>query len=308
MKHGVILGDPAHFRIKNGKNPWTRDAWGLRKKVDLAKAVGQWNHFKGTLEGLGAQVFVLEAKREFPGMVFPANAGFLYPKYELQPLAEKRFYLSRLLPSRAGETRTYTRFLNSLGLRLEELPYLFEGEADFFECGDFYIFTYGDIVPTGFRVRAGRPPWEYRFSHRSDARNAEALRRIVSPRTVLTVKLTDTRFYHGDTALFAFGPRRENLLAYLEALEPDSAARLKKVLGDRLVPISRKDAENFVANAFQMDTPEGPHILFPEGVSEEVKRAVSKLNIPFTTVDVSEFFTKGGGSIKCMLCDLGPVA
>ncbi len=307
MKHAVLLGDPAFFRIKGGRNYYTRNRWGIRKKVDRERAVEQWKAFKAALERLGALVFTVGPHEDYPGMVFPANAGFLHPKYAPVPVSKKKFYLSRLITHREGESALYCNFFRSLDVKLEEFKHLFEGEADFFPCGDGYIFTYGDIVPMGFVPAAGWPPYRYRFSHRSDVRNTERLRKIVTPSPVWCVKLADPRYYHGDTALFAFGKNREYLLAYLDALEPASADYLKRQLGARLIPLSREDAEAFVANSFQLDTPTGPHLLMPAGSSKAVLETVTKLGFPYTLVDVSEFFTKGGGSIKCLLCDLGPV-
>lgn len=308
MKHAVLLGDPAHFRIKGGKNPYTRNRLGFRKRVNRRKAVDQWKRFKETLERLGAQTHVMPPEPERPGMVFPANAGFLFPKYEPLAWSEKTFYLSNLTAAhRTREQELYRGFAARLGFQIGTVPFPFEGEADFFPCGEFYLFCYGDIVPTGFVPRIGLPPWRYRFSHRTDYRNGKTLEKIVG-RAVIEVKLTDPRYYHGDTALFAFGPRREHLFAYMEAFDRDTRVNLKKTFGRNLVSISKDDAENFVANSFQMDTPQGPHILFPEGVSAAVTDRTDSLGIPHTTVDVSEFFSKGGGSIKCMLCDLGPAA
>lgn len=306
MKHAVLLGDPAYFRIKSGKNPYTRTRWGFKKKVDLPKAIYQWNKFKETLESLGAKVFVLPPQKDNPSMVFPANAGFLFPKYEPLPWPKKHFILSSLSPHRRDEAAIYRDFLAPLGLQTKTLPYPFEGEADFFPCGEFYIFFYGDIVPTGFRPALGWPPYRYRFSHRSDKRNKDALQGIVGESPIIEVYLTDVKYYHGDTALFAFGPKREYLLAYLEAMDEASRGRLQKYFGARLIPLSRKDAENFAANNFQLDTPAGPHLIFPDGVSEGLKKKVVDLGFSYTLVDVSEFFMKGGGSVKCLLCDLGP--
>lgn len=306
MRHALILGDPSHFRIKAGRNAYTRNALGFRKKVDLGRAKSQWQNFKGTLEGLGAQIHVVPAHPDLPGLVFPANAGFLHPKYERIPLANKTFYLSTLIAHRAAETQIHRKLIESLGPRIGTFAEPFEGEADFFPCGEFYIFTYGDVVPMGFRPRLGIPPWYFRFSHRSGASNLDALQKIVAPAPVLALKLSDPRYYHGDTAFFAFGPKREYLLAYLEALDAPSREKLTRHLGSRLIPLSKADAEGFAANSFQMETPDGPRILFPPGLSDALLKSVSKIGVPYSTVDVSEFFSKGGGSIKCMICDLGP--
>ncbi|MBI4358587.1 MAG: hypothetical protein HY584_04740 [Candidatus Omnitrophica bacterium] len=354
MRHAVLMGDPYFFRIKGGNNPYTRNHWGVRKRVDRERAIFQWQSLRETFESLGAKVFILAPREDLPGLAFPANAGFLYPKL-LRPLHESSsplvrqktdesvlrrmgeekgggcnpphpnlpprrgegktdeeafkstFYLSNLTGHRAGEQAVYREFFSELGFRLDTLPYPFEGEADFFPCGASYIFTYGTVRPTGFRLRFGWPPYEYQFSHRSDERNEKALQKIVGGRPILKVRLIDVRYYHGDTCLFAFGPKREHLFAYLDAVDEESRGLLQRHLGNRLIPLAREEAQNFVANSVQIETESGPHIVFPVGVSDEVKRKVSSLGISFTTVDVSEFFEKGGGSVKCMICDLGPL-
>lgn len=300
------MGDPQLFRIKGGQNPYTRNRWGIRKRVCRVRALSQWQTLRETLESLGAKVFVLPAVKDLPGLVFPANAGFLYPKYEATDFSNKTFYLSNLTLHRLHEQDLYQNFFSSLGFVTSRLPYAFEGEADFFPCGEFYIFTCGTIRKTGFRPRWGWPLYEFQFSHRSDERNEDTLKRIVGNRPILKIRLTDVRYYHGDTCLFAFGPKREYLFAYPEAIDEESRNVLRHHLGSRLVELSRRDAENFVANSVQVDTANGPHLVLPAGVSEEVKTNVSSLGFSFSTVDVSEFFQKGGGSIKCLVCDLGP--
>jgi N-dimethylarginine dimethylaminohydrolase len=307
MKHAVLLADPSFFEIKIGKNPYTRTRFGFRKKVDLPKAIAQWKILKETLENLGARALVAGPHKECPSMVFCANAGFLFPKYAPIPWKDKKFYLSRPL-HRARETEIYRDFFKRLGIPTATVSHAFEGEADFFECGDFHIFTYGKIAPTGFRPRLGWPPYFYQSSHRSDERVLPELERVVSPRPILKLRLTDTRYYHGDTALFAFGKNRENLLAYLPAFSPQSVEDLKKHLGKKLIAISQKDAEAFAANSFQLDTASGPCVVLPQGVSGELEKTIQTLGCRTQAVDVSEFFEKGGGSVKCLISDLGPVA
>ena len=48
------------------------------------------------------------------------------------------------------------------------------------------------------------------------------------------------------------------------------------------------------------------YLFMPQGISEELERAVRERGVEPVTVDVSEFLAKGGGSIKCMILDLGP--
>ena len=55
---------------------------------------------------------------------------------------------------------------------------------------------------------------------------------IVAPKRVLRVELTLEAHYHGDTALCAFGPKREHLLAYREAIAPSDWPALDAAFGD----------------------------------------------------------------------------
>jgi hypothetical protein len=45
----------------------------------------------------------------------------------------------------------------------------------------------------------------------------------------------------------------------------------------------------------------------PGGVSERLQAEVRERGVEPVVVDVSEFLKKGGGSVKCMIGDLGPV-
>ena len=45
----------------------------------------------------------------------------------------------------------------------------------------------------------------------------------------------------------------------------------------------------------------------PGGVSERLQAQVRERGVTPVVVDVSEFLKKGGGSVKCMIGDLGPV-
>ena len=46
----------------------------------------------------------------------------------------------------------------------------------------------------------------------------------------------------------------------------------------------------------------------PAGVSDRLLAQVRERGVTPLTVDVSEFLKKGGGSVKCMIGDLGVVA
>ena len=306
----VLLGDPAYFRIQSGNNPHTRDRWGRRKRVDVPRAIAQWNELRKTLESHGVRVTVIPPVEEEPGLVFPANAGFRFGS---------RFYLSRLNPARAGERPIYRQVLTQLGIPVEELPcsFPFEGEADFIGVGDpsgepqkkLYLFTFGKIEQPRLSLRGGFPPYRRTYGFRSDRRVLSTLQSIVGTQEVLPLELVNEAHYHGDTVLCPFGPREEFLLAYLPALSNESQATLRYRLGERLIPLRQEDGLLFAANSFQIPVDSYGErrrvLLMPDGLTDRLYATIRQLGVIPCPVDVSEFLEKGGGAVKCMLLDLG---
>ena len=310
MARTVLLGDPSFFRIKSGSNPHTRDRLGRRKRVDLRRAIQQWNGLKWALEQHGVRTLVLPPNRETPGSVFPANAGFRH---------RDRFFLSNLNPGRADEREPYRRKVSGTGLTVRQLPapHPFEGEADFIPVGDpsgdpartVYLFTYGRLEKPRWVFRSGFPPYQRIYGFRSDYRVLPALKAIVHPNDVLLLELLDERHYHGDTVLCPFGLRNEQLMVYLEGLAPEAGRALKARFGDRLLPLNPQEGERFAANSFQVMSDyygeRVPVLLIPDGQNQDLYQRVRKRGVIPCPVEVSEFLEKGGGAVKCMLLDLG---
>jgi N-dimethylarginine dimethylaminohydrolase len=315
----VLMGDPAQFRIRGGANPHTRTRWGFRKTVDRALAGRQWHGLARTLLDLGVDVYVVPAIETSPGLVYPANAGFLTEPQEPKPLARKTFYLSRALPTRAAERMVYGGFLKALGFQVQEFPVRFEGEADFFPTADAFLFTSGFLTPQRFVLSAGWPPWKRVYGFRSAAAALDHLQPVVPNREIIPLTLVRETHYHGDTCLCAFGPLKQFLMAYLPALSAASQARLREKFGERLLPLSEEDGEMFSANSFQVEPPgpEGdevfrltarPTLVMPATATERLRAQVRERGVDVVTADVSEFMEKGGGSVKCLIGDLGVLA
>jgi N-dimethylarginine dimethylaminohydrolase len=300
------MGDPTYFSIRAGANPYTRTAWGRRKSVDRNKAIAQWHAFAQLLGQFGVRVLVVPPDPALTGLVYPANAGFLFPLEAALPVSAKTFYLSNLLPSRSGEQPVYERFLTRCGFRTAHLRARFEGEADFFPVGRWYLFTYGRVETQRFRFHFGIPPYERVYGFRSESGALAELQQIVTGTEVVPLELGNEAYYHGDTLLCAFGPNRRFLLAYLDALMPEAAGRLRALLKDDLIPLSTADATLYAANSFTL-TVEGKHYLFmPAGISATLQAQVRERGVEPVIIDVSEFLRKGGGAVKCMIGDLGP--
>jgi N-dimethylarginine dimethylaminohydrolase len=310
FRRTVLMGDPAFFSVKGGANPHTRTRWGLRRTVDRAKAQAQWARLRDVLGDLGVRVLVVPPDPAQPGLVYPANAGFLTGVDAEAPLTEKTFYLANLLPTRAGEKPHYRRVLEAAGFRCAEIdPRLrMEGEADFFPVAGRYLLTHGRIERQRFVPAWGLPPWKRVYGFRTDARVEPLLREIVKPRDVLRIELVQEAHYHGDTALCAFGPSRRHLLAWRPALAPGAWERLEAAFPGALIALSDEDAACYAANSFTLTQGGASHLVMPGGVSERLQAEVRERGVNPVVVDVSEFLKKGGGSVKCMIGDLGPVA
>ena len=144
------------------------------------------------------------------------------------------------------------------------------------------------------------------YGFRSEISALAELQQIAKDKEVVALELSDEAYYHGDTTLCAFGPDRRFLLAYLEALMPSAAQRLREQLRDEVIPLSTADAALYAANSFTL-AQNGKHSLFmPAGVSEKLQAQVRERGVEPVTIDVSEFLRKGGGAVKCMIGDLGP--
>jgi N-dimethylarginine dimethylaminohydrolase len=316
------MGDPSHFSVQGGANPHTRTRWGTRRHVDRRLAIEQWHGLKQTLEGLGIRVLVVPPDPAQPGLVYPANAGFQSRVDTPEPIADKVFTLANLLPTRAGEKPHYRRVLEAAGYPLAEIDaqYRFEGEADFFPAGDVYLLTHGRLERQRFVPAFRIPPWKRVYGFRTDVRVKELLEPMVAPKEVLVVELLLEAHYHGDTALCAFGPGRRFLLAYRDGIAPHAWRLLTERFGDRLIELDPADARHYAANSFtytQTDPGAAPGtpaagatsvLVMPDGVSERLRDQVRDRGVEPVLVDVSEFLKKGGGSVKCMIGDLGVVS
>jgi N-dimethylarginine dimethylaminohydrolase len=312
----LLMGDPSHFSVQGGANPHTRTRWGTKRHVDRELAIRQWHALKSSLEELGARVLVVPPVTAQPGLVYPANAGFQSRVDTPEPISAKTFTLSNLLPTRAGEKAHYRRLLEAHGFRVAEIDesLRFEGEADFFPVADLHLLSYGRLERQRFVPALRLPPWRRVYGFRTDRRAEPILAAAVAPRPVLAVGLVLEAHYHGDTALCAFGPRREHLLVYRAALEPAGWTLLRERLGDAIVELSEPDARRYAANSFTF-TPRGDggnagdsYLVMPAGVSERLLEQVRERGVTPICVDVSEFLKKGGGSVKCMIGDLGVVS
>jgi N-dimethylarginine dimethylaminohydrolase len=305
----VLMGDPAFFSVKGGANPHTRTRWGTKRSVDRALAIEQWRRLRDLLIDLGVHVLVVPPDARQPGLVYPANAGIMLDVDAELPAAERVFVLANLLPTRAGEREHYRRVLEAAGYRTQPFDerYRMEGEADFFPAGAHHLFTHGRLERQRFVPALAFPPWRRIYGFRSDARALPLLAELVAPRPVLDLELVLEAHYHGDTVLCAFGPGRHHLLAWRAGLTPESWRHLHATFAEAVIELSDEDAARYAANSFTLSRAGESFLVMPGGVSERLLAQVRERGPTPLTIDVSEFLKKGGGSVKCMIGDLGVV-
>ena len=165
------------------------------------------------------------------------------------------------------------RAVEGLSLRCHTIQSRFEGEADLFPAGDRYIFTFGGIEHQRFVPRLGWPPWRRIYGFRSEPASLNEIEAIHPlGRDVLRIRLVDERYYHGDTCLCSFGPKRELLLAYPPVIEPASLAKLRSAFGDQLIEIGDEDAAIYAANSFAFIRGGTPFLVMPEGITSPLQR------------------------------------
>jgi N-dimethylarginine dimethylaminohydrolase len=301
------MGDPTHFSVLGGANPHTRTRWGTRRSVDRELAIEQWRRLRDCLRDLGVHIVEVPADPKQPGLVYPANAGFMQDVDRPLPLRKRRFHLANLLPSRAGEKTHYQRALTVAGIRTAHMDerFRFEGEADFFPAGDVHLLTYGGLKRQRFVPAFGIPPWKRIYGFRTDVGVEERLIPVVAPRRIVKLELRLEAHYHGDTVLCAFGRGRRHLLAYRAGIAPAAWQPLQVRFGDNLIELSEADAARYAANSFTLNRGNEAHLVMPDGLSDELLAKIRERGVTPVCVDVSEFLKKGGGSVKCMIGDLG---
>jgi N-dimethylarginine dimethylaminohydrolase len=304
MPKAIVMGDPRYFSVRGGANPHTRNLLGIKKRVDPEQARRQWHALARELIAHGSATYVIEPHPALSGLVYPANAGFRFPLDG----ARGTFYLANLLATRAAEREVYRPFMRAMGFETRDIAHRFEGEADFFPAGRFMLFTYGSIERQRFVARFGMPPWRRIYGFRSDRGAIDELQPIVGARPILALELALEAHYHGDTVLSSFGPRREFLLAYLPGLKESSRQLVQSEFGRDLIELSERDGALYAANSFQVDDRGKLYLLLPEGVSDALLSRIRERGVEPVLVNVSEFLAKGGGSIKCMILDLGEVS
>lgn len=256
----ILMCRPTYYAIEYEINPWMSRARGAEHSV----AQAQWENLYRTLtERLGVQVELIDPAPGLPDLVFTANAGLVH---------NRKVILSRFrFPVRSGEEPLFARWFREHGFEVIELPegIHFEGAGDALRCGE-HLF-------------AG-----YHF--RSEIRAHAAVAEILGER-VLSLQLTDPRYYHLDTC---FCPLTGGRLIYYPAAFDDYARRVIEENVPERIEVCPQDAARFGCNAVCVDR----HVVVSTGCTQ-LTHDLSGWDFVVEAVNLSEYL-KSGGSAKCL--------
>lgn len=248
-----------HFGILYEINPWMH----REVQADPDRSMAQWERARDTLRDAGAEIETIEPVDGLPDMVFTANAGVV---------SGSRFVPSRFRhPERGDEEPHYADWFRERGAEIVELP-----EGPSFEGA-------GDALPFDGRLLAG-----YRI--RSDFDAHAALARALGVE-VLSVELTDPRFYHLDLTFCPLDDR--HALIVPEAWDEYGRDVVRSLVPEP-IPLTPDEALDFSANAVVV----GHRVILP-ACSPRLGRELERLGFEVAVCAVDEFL-KAGGGVRCL--------
>ncbi len=263
----ILMCPPDHFTVDYVINPWMA---GQEDELDKARATEQWNTLKDELSEF-ADIVTMEPQPDLPDLVFTANAGVVY--------GDKAIASHFMPQERRAEEPHYKQWFRGNGFKLLDL----DEKIGFEGAGDCLFDRRGDWLWTGHGFRT----------------EIEAHPEIAAyfDKEVVSVRLTDSRFYHIDTCMC---PLTDGFLMYHPpAFDFDSRIAIeKRVPPHKRIVVDTMDAGNFACNAVNIGD-----MVFLNQASDPLKARLMLAGFHVREVNLSEFL-KAGGSAKCLTLKL----
>ena len=270
----VLMAPPEFFDVREVKNEFMRDHVG---RVDRAAALKQWQALRRAFESCGIRTHVLSALAGCEDMVFTAN-----PNFNGRSASGKRICVPARMTfaSRQPEVAAHCAWFSSHGFTIQDLP----DRIDRFEGGGDALWHPGRAL---IWAAAGQ---------RTDARAHQALAQIFGV-TVISLELSDPRFYHLDTCFCALNER--TVLVYAGALTATSLGRIREGFADVIEVDEEEAAGRLACNAAALH---GDAVVMQAGAVRTV-RELERRGFTVRQVETGEFL-KSGGSVFCMKAGL----
>jgi N-dimethylarginine dimethylaminohydrolase len=263
----ILMCPPDFFTVDYVINPWMA---GHEGSLDGALAIMQWQTLRDTI-GEYAEIAEIEAQPGLPDLVFTANAGAVYGNKAIA---------SHFMPhERRPEEAHYKKWFRDHGFELLDLDENigFEGAGD-------ALFDRGG-------------PWLWAgYGYRTEIEAHAEIQKFWDVELV-SIKLTDSRFYHIDTC---FCPLTDGFLMYHPpAFDFDSRIAIEsRIPPHKRIIVDTMDAGNFACNAVNIDD-----TVILHQASDPLKARLMLAGFKVREVALSEFL-KAGGSAKCLTLKL----
>jgi N-dimethylarginine dimethylaminohydrolase len=262
-KETILMCPPEYFSVDQAINPWMA---GNEGALDRKKAIHQWQALREKL-GRVADVEIMEPQPNLPDLVFTANAGFVYGNKAVP---------SHFMPAERRPEEPYLKaWFRAREFELCELP----DDVGFEGAGDCLLDRRGPWIWAGFGFRT----------------EIEAHKYLVDwfDREIVSIRLTDSRFYHIDTC---FCPLTDGFLLYHPpAFDYESRLAIeRRIPSHKRIVVDTEDAGNFACNAINVG-----YDVFVHKASLPLQARLMRVGFSVHQINLSEFL-KSGGSAKCL--------
>ncbi|MGB5258485.1 MAG: arginine deiminase-related protein [Woeseiaceae bacterium] len=263
----ILMCAPDYFNVDYVINPWMA---GHEESMSLEAAKRQWATLRDTISEF-AEVVTISPQPDLPDMVFTANAGVVY--------GDKAIASHFMPQERRGEERFFKKWFAENGFSLLDL----DEKIGFEGAGDCLLDRRGSWLWTG-------------YGFRTEIEAHEEIRRFFDIE-VVSIRLTDARFYHIDTC---FCPLTDGFLMYHPpAFDYESRIAIEsRIPPHKRIIVDTMDAGNFACNAVNI----GDRVILNKA-SEPLKARLMLAGFRVHEVELSEFL-KAGGSAKCLTLKL----
>jgi N-dimethylarginine dimethylaminohydrolase len=263
QKEKILMCPPDYFTVEYVINPWMA---GHEDSLSIDRAKEQWQRLRDQVSEF-AEIVTIDPDPDLPDMVFTANAGVVYGD---------RAIASHFMPmERRPEEVIFKKWFRENGFELLEL----DEKIGFEGAGDCLLDRHGAWLWTGYGFRT----------------EIEAHKEIEAffDREVVSIRLTDERFYHIDTC---FCPLTDGFLMYHPpAFDYESRIKIEsRIPPHKRIIVDTLDAGNFACNAINIEDRVILH-----RASDPLKARLMLAGFKVHEVELTEFL-KAGGSAKCL--------
>jgi N-dimethylarginine dimethylaminohydrolase len=259
----VLMCPPKYFDIEYEINVWMQTS--NQPSGDTASK--QWQKLYNIYtEQLGWHVELIEPIKGLPDMVFATDCCLI--------IGDKVMLSSFRYPQRRPETEQFESWFRDHGYtNLKKAQNFFEGGGD--------TIVWGDKIIAGYGFRSARE------AHDELAEYFD--------REVISLRITDPRFYHLDTSLGVIDDK--TVAFYPGAIDKESQQRLRATVPN-LIEATEEEAKSFGLNLVS-----DGHTLICSGESPSLLQKYRDAGFAVIGTPILEF-RKSGGGVKCLTLEL----